>query len=222
MASSGVSQCSSTEACKAPTSLYQMRLKLFTLSLDLGKKKEKKAKAQQSLKMELFVNSWKASRARVAGTFRDPLYAPALIQGEHFCDEGKHGFLCQVSSWPLCSDDCKDLPDNVLYNVSSFLPRFRLRPPALQHRPADCCQVLRIFSRSQPVLHFQIPKGEGFEIWFSVPRAILFHCHSALSFLQHCTQQKELAKATLTPDSTPAEDNNLSLILLVFCRQTLL
>lgn len=82
--------------------------------------------------------------------------------------------------------------------------------------------MLRIFSRSQPVLHFQILEGEGLEIRFSVPRAILFHCHSALSFLQHCTQHKELSKATLTLDSTPAEDNNLDLILLVFCRQTLL
>lgn len=97
-----------------------------------------------------------------------------------------------------------------MYNVNSFLPGLGLIPPSLQHRPPDCCQMLRIFSCSQPVLHFQIPKGEGLEIQFSIPRAILFHCHSALSFLQHCAQLKALSKAILTPDSPPPEDNNCS------------
>lgn len=47
MASSGVNQCSSADACKAPTDLYQMGLKLFTLSLALLKIQKQKSKTKK-------------------------------------------------------------------------------------------------------------------------------------------------------------------------------
>lgn len=138
--------------------------------------------------MKFFVHSWEAGRARVAGTFLDPY--SALIWGEHFCHEGKQEVLCQASSWPLCSDYCKDLPDNVIYNVNPFLPRFGPRPPALQHRPADTARCWEF-----PVVHnlrcvFRHLKVKGWKCGFLSPERSCFTViqHYLFSSIVHSTK----------------------------------